>query len=132
MDGEALGSPSRRAFVRRFTRPAEVELPESGQPRPSWAFANKLFLAHCDRCNQCIKQCPQGVLQSPDEAQPLLQGLPVLVLDYGSCDLCIDACQVAAISLDEENRILINSDQCTGCGECSLECYNKAIFLVKA
>ncbi|MGI9274980.1 MAG: 4Fe-4S dicluster domain-containing protein [Endozoicomonas sp.] len=172
MNSETLESPSRRSLFRRFTRPPEVELPESGHPRPPWAVDNKSFLALCNRCNQCIDQCPQGVLQKSDETHPILISLPVLVLQHGSCDfcrkcadvcptgalclvngvkkqavaqvnnncqltynqhcdLCLDACGENAITLSEDNRMSVDTERCTGCGECALDCYNTAISLVK-
>lgn len=169
---DAVASPSRRAFLQRFTQAPEAPLPESVHPRPPWARDNKEFLALCTRCHHCIDACPQRVLQASDESDDLLKGLPILSLDYGSCDfcnlcvdscpegalsqklgvrhqavakvndhcqlvygqhcsLCVENCEVQAISISAEKRIQVDSDLCTGCGECALGCYDRAIEMVK-
>lgn len=173
---EAPSSPSRRAFFRRFTQPVkdvtEVQLPDSRFPRPPWARDNAEFLALCTRCNQCIDHCPQKVLRPSDEKDEHLERLPVLILDYGSCDfcvkcvdqcpsgaldrengrqhqavakvndhcqrkyqphcsLCLEACPKQAITISDNNLPAINRELCTGCGECSLDCYTNAIEMVK-
>ena len=168
---ESLVSPGRRALFRRFSKPDSVELPESKYPRPPWVQENRAFLSLCDRCDLCVKQCPRRVLRKSEEELPILNGLPVLSLDYGSCDYCgqcadqcptgalsrekgvevqtvarlsgncqrvfdpycdrcVDACGEDAIKLETKN-ISIDSEKCTGCGECSLDCYSKAISIVK-
>ena len=173
MNSETLESPARRSFLRRFTRPPEVELPESEHPRPPWAVDNKSFLALCNHCNHCIDECPQGVLQKSDETHSILNALPVLVLEHGTCDfcqkcveacptgalclekgskkqavarinnhcqltynqhcdLCLDACEENAMTLTDNNRMAVDTEHCTGCGECALDCYNTAISLVRA
>ena len=171
IESEELTSPNRRALFRRLVKPKPVELPQSKYPRPPWAQENAVFLALCDRCEECIKVCPQRVLRTSDEANPVLSGRPVLSLDYGSCDFCgecanrcptgalnkelgqkvqaiatveghcqlalkqpcdfcIDACEANALTI-VDNKIEINSKLCNGCGECSLDCYNKAIVIKK-
>ena len=171
MTEESLASPGRRALFRRLSKPEPVELPESKYPRPPWAQENRAFLSLCDRCNQCVEQCPRRVLRKSEEELPVLKDLPVLSLDYGSCDycgqcvdqcptkalsrekgiwiqtvakvsgncqraldphcdLCVDACIEGAIELQAKS-IAIDSKKCTGCGECSLDCYSKVISIEK-
>lgn len=104
MKDDAPVSPSRRAFFRRFVQPVkkvtEVQLPESSFPRPPRARENSEFLALCTRCNQCIDHCPQKVLRASDEQDDHLKQLPVLILEYGSCDFCeqcVDHCPSGAL-----------------------------------
>jgi NAD-dependent dihydropyrimidine dehydrogenase PreA subunit len=41
------------------------------------------------------------------------------------CGICVDACPVEAIKI--ENNIAIISDDCSECGVCETECPNDAI-----
>ncbi len=174
---ETVSSPSRRNFFKRFTLEPEVKLPETCHPRPPWSRDNKHFLSVCDRCNQCVDACPQKVLRQSEETDPILNALPVLILDSGSCDFCgkcAEACPSGALSLEdgrkqqavavlnnncsagygypcqmcaeacEEGAITppqslnhakgvakIDTDKCTGCGECALSCYRFAISVLR-
>ncbi|MGI9282320.1 MAG: 4Fe-4S dicluster domain-containing protein [Endozoicomonas sp.] len=172
MRAELVQSPSRRAFLKRFSQPAEVSLPESHYPRPPWARDNAVFLSLCTRCEQCIDACPQKVLRKSDELDPVLQGLPIQTLDYGSCDscgrcekacdtgalsfkegirvqavalindhcesgygqpcsLCIESCAAGALSVQLKKKAQVDTELCTGCGECALDCHSRAISLVR-
>ena len=44
------------------------------------------------------------------------------------CGICVDACPVEAISLNDD-RAVIDEDECTECGVCVDECPNDAISL---
>ena len=46
------------------------------------------------------------------------------------CELCIDRCQMAAISMDDEQISAINTDRCIGCGLCVTTCPEEALSLV--
>ncbi|WP_062270847.1 4Fe-4S binding protein [Endozoicomonas arenosclerae] len=88
----------------------------------------------CDFCGLCVEACPTGALsrESGEKRQALALVSDHCQLTYNqSCDFCIDACEEGAIKLSASNRIEIDPNGCTGCGECSLDCYNKAISLVK-
>ncbi len=57
---------------------------------------------------------------------------PVLKGKCNFCLLCWIFCPEAAISQDEENRIvLFNHEECKGCGICALECPTKAIEMIE-
>ena len=47
------------------------------------------------------------------------------------CSSCVEACESEAITLNDRGSIDISADRCTGCGECALDCFSKAIDLVK-
>jgi len=42
------------------------------------------------------------------------------------CGLCVDACPVEAISL-ENDKAKVDEEKCTECGRCVEECPNEAI-----
>jgi H+/Na+-translocating ferredoxin:NAD+ oxidoreductase subunit B len=46
------------------------------------------------------------------------------------CEICIDRCQMAAISMDDEQISVINTDRCIGCGLCVTTCPEEALSLV--
>ncbi|MFK0569500.1 ferredoxin-type protein NapF [Endozoicomonas sp.] len=107
IENEQLVSPSRRAFFRRFSPEHEPVVPGSRYPRPPWAVENKLFLALCTQCDQCIDQCPMRVLGRSDEKDEILAGRPVLDLSYGSCDFCgqcVDNCPSGALDREEGKK----------------------------
>ena len=120
---DTVSSPARRNFFKRLAQPVEVPLPVSEHPRPPWSCDNRTFLSLCDRCEQCINACPQKVLRKSEEADDILQGLPVLMLDYGSCDFCgkcVEACTTGAISQDNGEQYqavaVVNSHCSAGVG----------------
>ncbi len=43
------------------------------------------------------------------------------------CGRCIESCSSGALSLDEENKIVVDHDRCIGCANCLLACRNKAL-----
>ncbi|WP_419533687.1 ferredoxin-type protein NapF [Endozoicomonas sp.] len=106
-EDDQLVSPSRQAFFRRFAPEPEQVVPDSRYPRPPWAVDNKLFLALCTQCDQCIDQCPMRVLGRSDEREEILAGRPVLDLSYGSCDFCgqcVEACPSGALSREKGKK----------------------------
>jgi ferredoxin len=48
------------------------------------------------------------------------------------CGICVERCQVNAMSLDDGLNISkVNLDRCIGCGNCVVTCASEAISLVK-
>jgi Pyruvate/2-oxoacid:ferredoxin oxidoreductase delta subunit len=45
------------------------------------------------------------------------------------CELCLTRCQMAAISINDDQVAVINKDRCIGCGLCVTECSTQAIVL---
>ncbi len=87
----------------------------------------------CNYCGECVDQCSTGALSREKgkkvQTQARLTGNCQRAFDP-HCDLCTDACLERAIELQSKG-ISIDQGKCTGCGECSLDCYNKAISIVK-
>jgi Pyruvate/2-oxoacid:ferredoxin oxidoreductase delta subunit len=46
-----------------------------------------------------------------------------------ACELCLTRCQMAAISINDDQVAVINKDRCIGCGLCVTECPTQAIVL---
>ncbi len=60
-------------------------------------------------------------------------GMDIAQVDHGQCTgcgACLSACQFAAITQNEEGRILIDSD-CEGCAACAFVCPVNAISMVE-
>ncbi|MBN1615511.1 MAG: 4Fe-4S dicluster domain-containing protein, partial [Deltaproteobacteria bacterium] len=45
------------------------------------------------------------------------------------CGVCVDACQVTAITMNDNGLAEINYDRCIGCGLCVPTCPTEALFL---
>jgi ferredoxin-type protein NapG len=86
----------------------------------------KFHIGSCDFCNKCVEVCPTGALE-PFDKQTVKIGVAVLTnvciaLNLGACTLCYNACPYKAITLDEDNRPLIDPTKCNGCGVCENIC----------
>lgn len=95
--------------------------------RPPWALEETIFAEQCDRCNDCIKKCPENILISGRG------GYPVVDFSIGECTFCeecVDACKPGALlkHQDEaapwgltviiaENCLAKNAVICRSCGE---------------
>ena len=79
-----------------------VQLPVTSYPRPPWARENREFLALCESCGLCIDACSERVLRPLKSENELLDGTPVLNLDYGQCTFCaecVKACSSGALDM---------------------------------
>ena len=82
-------SLDRRQFLRWRLRPAAAFL------RPPWALPEADFTAACTRCDQCLQQCPEGILARGSG------GFPELDFQRGGCSFCgacLAACESGALS----------------------------------
>jgi electron transport complex protein RnfB len=46
------------------------------------------------------------------------------------CETCLDRCQMAAISMNDDSRARIDRLRCIGCGLCVITCPTEALHLV--
>ncbi len=91
---------SRRAFLKTSTLVATgvaiglgaVSVPllksEEKLLRPPGALSEKLFLASCIKCGQCLQVCPPQILKLAGISQGFGIGTPYLVPRDGACILC--------------------------------------------
>lgn len=128
--------------------------------RPPFAAEERLFLAACDGCGDCVQACPHHLIR-------IQQQKAVLEIDYMSCNLCgrcAESCSRHALNpafkKDTELRpqfsadclirqkqpctvcrekcpqqaispeLEVNNELCNGCGECKINCFLSAIQLI--
>ncbi|GAB2180453.1 ferredoxin-type protein NapF [Denitratisoma sp. agr-D3] len=70
---------ARRGFL-RGQRPGSAR----PQPRPPWSVTEADFLRRCNRCDECIAHCPQGILLKGDG------GFPTVNFAAAGCTFCGD------------------------------------------
>lgn len=113
----------RRAFLRGSSprhNPATI--------RPPWVLPFSAFIATCTRCDDCIRACPQHIVQRGDG------GYPEISFKAGECTFCgqcTDACQAGAFLPDKRTPanawhlsvsiqptcLSLNGVVCRTCGE---------------
>jgi ferredoxin-type protein NapF len=79
---------SRRQFLRADFRAGRVVL------RPPWALPEARFVDTCTRCGDCVRACPQSLLQLAGS------GFPEISFTRGECTFCAAcsaACAVGAL-----------------------------------
>ncbi len=81
----------------------------------------------CDFCGKCIEACPTQALVAFDESREKI-GLAVVdvreCLAYRStgCKVCFEKCPYEAISLEGNNKPVVDAKRCNGCGLCEFLC----------
>ncbi len=63
--------------------------------RPPWAQTEADFIASCERCGDCIRHCPQGILVKGSG------GFPIVDFSAGHCTFCracVEACRHQAFN----------------------------------
>ncbi|MES9895160.1 MAG: ferredoxin-type protein NapF [Candidatus Thiodiazotropha endolucinida] len=66
---------------------------------PPWSIGESSFLELCNRCDECIKACPPGIIINGSG------GFPVIDFTRGHCTFCGDcvkACQPKALEFPED------------------------------
>ncbi|MFC1896316.1 ATP-binding protein [Thermodesulfobacteriota bacterium] len=85
-------------------------------------------------CNCC--KCCCGFLgamrRTPKPAELVISNHRAIVDPdrCSGCELCIDKCQVNALTMNDEGIAEINYDRCIGCGLCAPACPDEAIKLI--
>ena len=123
---------SRRQFLRADFRAQHSVL------RPPWALREDTFVESCTRCGDCVRACPQGILQT-DAA-----GFPAVDFTRAACTFCaacVGACVTGALTLPSlpslpssppwQAKALVNDNCLTQrggfCEVCRDQCATRAI-----
>lgn len=136
--GQPLQAPDlgRRAFLRgKSPRLNQTAI------RPPWSLPFAAFVHACTRCDDCIRACPQHILQRGDG------GYPETIFRSGECTFCGECaavCKAGAFPVAERHPgnawqlvvsispacLSLNSVVCRTCGE---HCDTRAIrFLLQS
>ncbi|MBI5814028.1 MAG: hypothetical protein HZB29_00270 [Nitrospinae bacterium] len=77
--------------------------PARGFLRPPGAIAETEFVVRCDKCGDCVKACPEGVLFAATAQSGAMEGYPVFDPARKACFLCsplhcVNACKAGALN----------------------------------
>ncbi len=121
---------SRMAFLRGDFRGTHTAI------RPPWALEEHSFINSCDRCGDCIKACPEKIVEKGRG------GFPQVNFSQGECTFCgdcVERCHAGALSVEamqgqqaawqltpaiKDNCLAINRVVCRSCAE---QCEQRAI-----
>lgn len=144
---------SKRALFERF-RPKLVE-PSTDFIRPPQALEEVHFLQLCDQCVRCVSVCPNNAITlehgypvlsgACDSCYQCVQACPTGALTHSKlkanvnfrcsaklashCQSCVEVCQQNAITIKQGESAAIDSQACSGCGDCLNACAFFAITL---
>ena len=82
-------------FANEATKPNKEFVRPPGSPREDD------FLKLCQKCGECIKSCPTGVLDRVKELHPVVLDTPVMNFENNYCEKCyscIEACPTGALN----------------------------------
>lgn len=85
----------------------------------------------CNCCGDCCVVL-QALNQHPRPADTVFSNYFAAV-DHeicAGCEICLDRCQTAAISMNEDDQSEIDLIRCIGCGLCVITCPDEALSLV--
>ena len=99
-------------------------------------------LGYCDECGGeylCEQVCPAGAIVA---FNPAVEKLGIAVVDPGTCLTygvsgacsanCVPACPVDALRINEEGRLVVDTDPCWGCGACEYYCVSDSYGVFEA
>ena len=88
------------------------------------------FVGCCNCCGDCC-----GILRPMNEwgmaEGPQRSNYRAVLVrdDCAACGICVERCQVHAITRDADDTVVINRERCIGCGLCITTCQGEAIAL---
>lgn len=85
----------------------------------------------CNCCGDCCGVL-RGLKQMPNPGEMVYNNYWASVEADActACELCLDRCQMEAITMSEDDVAVVASDRCIGCGLCVTTCPSEAIQLV--
>ncbi len=107
--------------------------PANQQPlRPPWALEEARFVRLCDRCGDCARECPQGIIRIGDGGYPEID-FQSSGCDY--CEACVAVCTPEALKMDGRapwQQVAQIDDRCFSergviCRSCGEVCETEAI-----
>lgn len=86
----------------------------------------------CSCCGDCCAML-RSLAMNPSPASAVKSTYYAVVEEHEctGCDLCASRCQMAAVSLNEEDVAVVDLNRCIGCGLCVTTCPSAAIGLGK-
>ncbi len=120
----AISITKRNLIFGKITAPQPI--------RPPWASSEDEFIETCNRCGECVRQCPVNVIQIADG------GFPEMNFSTSGCDfceVCAAVCLPAALKIrhsDPFDSVAVISNECFSergviCRSCGESCETKAI-----
>jgi len=87
---------------------------------------------YCDLCMKCVEICPTGALE-PIKKESVRLGVAqvdrqrCVAWVWRGCTRCQQLCPLDAIVLDDNQRPIVESSKCNGCGLCAYICLNTSL-----
>jgi len=100
--------------------------------RPPWAVDESEFHRLCDRCGECARECPRGIIRMSDGGYPEVD-FRMAGCDF--CEVCVAVCKPEALRLDGRpawQQVARTGDRCFSergviCRSCGEVCEMEAI-----
>lgn len=89
-------------------------------------------LGYCDLCMRCIEVCPTGALL-PTKKENVRLGIAqidrerCIAFTWRGCIKCYKECPFEAITLDSNQRPIVDENRCNGCGLCEYICPSSSL-----
>ncbi len=131
--GVTVSGSEQRAISRRQLFRGDIRGRDVPQ-RPPWACSESQFPEACERCDDCVRACPESIIKIGDG------GYPKIVFAAGGCTFCgecLTACRGRALKGDPEHdapwtlkAVIASSclaEQGVVCRSCGEVCDERAI-----
>jgi 4Fe-4S ferredoxin len=103
----------------------DVTVQEIGKEPAGRIVDFKVHEEECIFCKKCESACPEDAISVTKPFRGFLQ-LDTSLCPEG-CQICADICPTEALSIDEDEKLVITEEFCVYCGACQQVCPEKAI-----